>query len=164
MAPDVQELVAQEEELAYSYFDQRSAWELGSILVRLAQERSLRVAIAIDLGEQQVFRCGLPGSSADNDNWLRRKFAVVRRYNRSSLLMATLLKGVADPASVGLDSTTHVLSGGGFPLLVGGSLAGCVGVSGLPDIDDHALVVEALRLHHGRTDDEASSALGDVCT
>jgi uncharacterized protein (UPF0303 family) len=158
MAPDVQELAAQEEELAYAHFDQSSAWQLGSILVALAQERSLRVAIAIDLGEQHVFRCGLPGSSADNDSWLRRKFAVVRRYNHSSLLMATLLKEVADPAALGLDTSKLALSGGGFPLLVGGSLAGCVGVSGLPDIEDHALVVEALRLHHDRRDDAAPLA------
>ena len=154
MTPETLELVAQEKKLAYASFDQSSAWELGSILVGLAQERSLRVAIGIDLGEQEVFRCGLPGSSADNDSWLRRKFAVVRRYNHSSLLMATLLKGSADPAALGLDSAKYVLSGGGFPLLVGGTLAGCVGVSGLPDVDDHALVVEALHLHHGKADAE----------
>jgi uncharacterized protein (UPF0303 family) len=148
---EVSELVAQEAELSYVRFDQTSAWELGSILVQLAQERSLKVGIGIDLGEQEVFRCGLPGSSADNDAWLRRKFAVVRRYNHSSLLMATITQAMPDRlGALGLDGATHAFSGGAFPLTVGGSLAGCVGVSGLADVDDHALVVEGLRLHHSR--------------
>ena len=148
---NVAELAAQEAELTYDRFDQASAWELGSIPVRVGQERSLRVAVGIDLGEQEVFRCGLPGSSADNDSWLRRKFAVVRRYNHSSLFMATATQAIPDRLSaLGLSSDRYALSGGAFPLIVGGSLVGCVGVSGLPDADDHALVVEALRLHLGK--------------
>jgi uncharacterized protein (UPF0303 family) len=146
---DIAELAAQEVELAYERFDQASAWELGSRLVRLAQERGLAVAVGIDLGEQEVFRCGLPGSSADNDSWLRRKFAVVRRYNRSSLLMATATSAMPDRrAALGLSSERYALSGGAFPLRIGSTLVGCVGVSGLADVDDHALVVEGLRMHH----------------
>lgn len=145
---DIADLIAQERELAYAHFDHSAAWHLGTLLVGLAQERSLRVLIGIDLGEQQVFRCGLPGTSADNDAWLRRKFAVVRRYNHSSLLMASMTQSMPDRlAALGLDHATHALSGGGFPLVAGGSLVGCVGVSGLTDVEDHALVVEALRAH-----------------
>jgi uncharacterized protein (UPF0303 family) len=150
-SPDPRELLAQEAELSYDTFGQAAAWELGSLLVGLAQERSLRVSIGIDLGEQEVFRCGLPGSSADNDAWLRRKFAVVRRYNHSSLLMATLTEAMPDRlATLGLDGARYAFSGGGFPLTIGGSLVGCVGVSGLADVDDHNLVIEALRLHLDR--------------
>lgn len=145
---DAAELTAQESELAYAQFDHASAWQLGSVLVELGRQRGLAIGIGIDLGEQEVFRCGLPGSSADNDSWLRRKFAVVRRYNHSSLLMATVTQGVPDRMSaLGLSSERYALAGGGFPLRVGGALVGCVGVSGLTDVDDHALVVEALRLH-----------------
>jgi uncharacterized protein (UPF0303 family) len=145
----VAELEAQETELGYEWFDQTSAWELGSILVGLAQERSLAVALGIDLGEQEVFRCGRPGTSADNDSWLRRKFAVVRRYNHSSLLMSTTTQSIPDRMAVlGLSGDRYAFSGGAFPLLVGGALVGCVGVSGLADTEDHALVVEGLRQHH----------------
>ena len=146
---DIAELAAQEAELAYDRFDQASAWTLGSALVRLAQERSLKVSIGVDLGEQEAFRCGLPGSTADNDHWLRRKFAVVRRYQHSSLLMATATQEVPDRLAVlGLNGEKYAFAGGAFPLVVGGTLAGCVGVSGLTDLEDHALVVEGLRLHH----------------
>src|SRR5690349_24541607 len=108
---EVSELVAQEAELSYVRFDQTSAWELGSILVQLAQERSLKVGVGIDLGEQEVFRCGLPGSSADNDSWLRRKFAVVRRYNHSSLLMATITQAMPDRLdALGLDGARYAFS------------------------------------------------------
>lgn len=145
----IADLHAEEAELRYDLFDQASAWELGSILVRLAQARSLAVAIGIDLGEQEVFRCGMPGTSPDNDSWLRRKFAVVRRFNHSSLLMATTTEAIPDRLAVlGLSGDRYALAGGAFPLRLGGAaLVGCVGVSGLTDVEDHALVVEGLGLH-----------------
>jgi uncharacterized protein (UPF0303 family) len=45
-----------------------------------------------------------------------------------------------------LPESDFVASGGGFPLMVrGGTLIGTVGVSGLPDVEDHLLVTNALR-------------------
>ena len=46
-----------------------------------------------------------------------------------------------------LDPREHAAAGGGFPIRIGGTLAGAVGVSGLEMHDDHALVVEAPSVH-----------------
>jgi uncharacterized protein (UPF0303 family) len=109
--------------------------------------------IGIVLGEQRVFHTALDGSSADNDEWLARKMAVVRRYGRSSLGVGEQFRvaGKDFDADSRLDTARFAAHGGAFPLtLTGGELVGVVGVSGLPQREDHALVVEQLRIYLGR--------------
>ena len=137
-------LAEQEERLQYRRFGHDEAWQLGSRIRELARGRDLPVCIGVDLGEQAVFRAGLPGSTRDNDRWLARKFATVRYFAKCSL--ATMAMG-QDPgvyATYGLDRATYAFAGGAFPIRVNGALVGTVGVSGLADVDDHDLVVEAL--------------------
>jgi uncharacterized protein (UPF0303 family) len=141
-----QDVLDQERELRLPSFGHADAWRLGCLLVERATERQLPVAIAVDLGEQHVFRCGLPGSSADNDAWLTRKAATVRRWGHASHWMSLRTTDTPDAYTrLGVSQEVYAFAGGAFPLAVGGALVGVVGVSGLPQADDHALVVEALR-------------------
>ena len=80
-----EQILAEEAELRLDSFGVDDAWVLGAQMRRVAAERSLPVAIGIVLGQQRVFHAALPGSSADNDEWLARKTAVVLRYCHSSL-------------------------------------------------------------------------------
>ena len=143
----LQTLLEQERTLQFDAFSHDDAWALGTRLRTLAAARALPVAISIVLGDQRVFHTGLAGASADNDGWLERKFAVVRRYGHSSLAVGTECRsrGVDFDIDARLDPTRFAAHGGAFPLFVRGSIVGVVGVSGLPQLDDHALVVEALR-------------------
>ena len=145
----LQTLLEQERTLQFDAFSHNDAWMLGTRLRTLATEQTLPVAIAIMLGDQRVFHAGLAGSSADNDGWLERKFAVVRRYGHSSLAVGVEFRsrGVDFDVDSRLDLTRFAAHGGAFPLFVRGSIVGMVGVSGLPQLDDHALVVEALGAH-----------------
>lgn len=145
----LQTLLEQERTLQFDAFSHNDAWMLGTRLRTLAAEQTLPVAIAIMLGDQRVFHAGLAGSSADNDGWLERKFAVVRRYGHSSLAVGVEFRsrGVDFDVDSRLDLTRFAAHGGAFPLFVRGSIVGMVGVSGLPQLDDHALVVEALGAH-----------------
>ncbi|KQV07406.1 heme-degrading domain-containing protein [Leifsonia sp. Root112D2] len=145
-------LLSQERELQFDSFNHDDAWAVGAHLVQLASERSLAVAIAIVLGEQRAFHAGLAGASADNDDWLERKFRVVRRYGHSSLTVGTQFRargGDFDTDSR-LSVAEYAAHGGAFPIVVRGALVGVVGVSGLAQRDDHALVVEALSAHRDR--------------
>ena len=137
-------LAEEEERLQYRRFGHDEAWQLGCRIRELARARDLPVAIGVDLGEQAVFRAGLPGSTRDNDRWLARKFATVRYFAKCSL--ATMAMG-QDPGvydTFGLDRSVYAFAGGAFPIRVNGALVGTVGVSGLADVEDHDLVVEAL--------------------
>ncbi|MFC5801513.1 heme-degrading domain-containing protein [Streptomyces formicae] len=146
-APDIATLEAQERQLTLRRFTHDDAWTLGSILVELAHERGAPVAIDIRRGLQQLFHCALPGSTADNDAWIDRKRQVVERYGESSLLVGSRFraKGTTFEESSRLDPYRYAAHGGSFPVRVeGAGVIGTVTVSGLPQAEDHAMVVEAL--------------------
>jgi uncharacterized protein (UPF0303 family) len=144
----ISELEQQERELVFSRFDNNDAWRLGCLLVSLAQVRDLPVAIDVRRGAQQLFHAALPGSVADNDTWIDRKVRVVERYGASSYLVGRRLaaKGQQLDAGMGVEPALYAAHGGAFPVRVRDvGVVGVVTVSGLPQADDHALVVEAVR-------------------
>ncbi|MCW2751117.1 MAG: hypothetical protein JWR83_2227 [Aeromicrobium sp.] len=141
------ELEAQEARLVFDSFDEADAWTLGVALRDAALAASLPVAISVRRNGQRLFHTALPGASADNDGWLDRKCAVVDRYGRSSLRIGEQFRvaGQSFDNDSRLDTTVFAAHGGAFPILVRGT--GCIGtvaVSGLPQLEDHRLVVEAL--------------------
>jgi uncharacterized protein (UPF0303 family) len=139
------EMVAQETRLVFDNFDEETAWALGVALRDAAA--GLPVAISIRRNGQRLFHTALPGASSDNDGWLARKSAVVDRYGRSSLRVGEEFRvgGGSFDTDSRLDPAEFAAHGGAFPILVRGT--GCVGtvaVSGLPQFEDHRLVVETL--------------------
>jgi uncharacterized protein (UPF0303 family) len=152
MTDDAADLIArleqQERELTFGRFDNTDAWRLGSLLVEMAAERGLPVAIDIRRGTQQLFHAALPGSTADNDAWIERKVRVVQRFGASSYLVGRRLaaKGQRLDGDLGVDPARYAAHGGAFPVRVPDvGVVGVITVSGLPQADDHALVVEAVR-------------------
>ena len=141
------ELEAQESRLVFDGFDESTAWDLGVRLRDAALAAGLPVAISIQRNGQRLFHAALPGASADNDGWLARKSAVVDRYGRSSLRVGEQFRvaGKSFDEDSRLDPSLFAAHGGAFPILVRGT--GCIGsvaVSGLPQLEDHRLVVEVL--------------------
>ncbi|MEU2674447.1 heme-degrading domain-containing protein [Streptomyces sp. NPDC007164] len=146
-APTVSELIAQERRLTLPHFSYDDAYALGALLVSMARESHAPVAIDIRRGAQQMFHAALPGSSADNDAWADRKRRVVERYGESSYLVGTRFraKGTTFEDSSRLDPGVYAAHGGSFPIAVeGAGVIGSVTVSGLPQAEDHAMVVAAL--------------------
>ncbi|MFG2824883.1 heme-degrading domain-containing protein [Kitasatospora sp. NPDC048365] len=143
MTPDIAELERQHRELQLPTADLDDAWRLGSLIVAEARQRGLAVTVDIQHGEQQVFHAALPGTSADNDDWIRRKAAVVRRFGEASYLVGERYR--AKGRAFDLDPTRYAAHGGSFPLLVRGTgMVGTVTVSGLPQVEDHLLVTACL--------------------
>jgi uncharacterized protein (UPF0303 family) len=145
---DLDELIRQEEELQVRSFDNDDAWRLGCALVDAARARSAAVTIDITRNGQQLFHAALPGTSADNDEWAKRKGRVVQRFGHSSLYMGgrCRVQGTTLEAKYGVDPTQYAAHGGAFPVIVRGTgVVGAVVVSGLPQREDHDLVVAALR-------------------
>lgn len=141
------DLAAQESRLVFDHFDEQTAWELGVALREAGLAAGLPIAISIRRNGQELFHAALPGASADNDGWLARKCAVVDRYGRSSLRVGEEFRvnGGSFDEDSRLDVAVFAAHGGAFPILVRGT--GCIGtvaVSGLPQLEDHRLVVETL--------------------
>lgn len=139
---------ADEAEVILPRFDVTDAWALGSRMREEAAALGLPIVIGISLGQARVFHTALPGSSADNDGWLERKTRVARRYGRSSFGVGLAFRAAGGDFDTDgrLDTTRYAAHGGVFPILIEGvGVVGTVGVSGLPQADDHAFVVEHLR-------------------
>jgi uncharacterized protein (UPF0303 family) len=145
---DLEKIALQEKRLQFKHFDAEVAWTLGTALKAAAEKRQVAVAIDIQLHGHPLFSYAMPGTTPDNLDWVRRKRNVVMRYHRSSYAIGlkherahTTLQG-----TTGLDLKDYATHGGCFPILLVGT--GCVGtitVSGLPQRDDHALVVSVLQ-------------------
>lgn len=151
--PTLDELAAQESTLVFDRFDDDTAWAVGVALRDAARAAGSPVAISIRRNGQRLFHAALPGASADNDGWLERKSAVVDRYGHSSLYVGEEFRaaGKTFEDSSRLEPSRFAAHGGAFPVIVRG--VGCVGtiaVSGLPQREDHRLVVETLEAFLGR--------------
>jgi uncharacterized protein (UPF0303 family) len=152
MTDDVTALIAQieqdERELVFTSFTNDDAWRLGCLLVELATERDLPVAIGIRRGGQRLFLAAREGTSPDNDTWIARKSRVVERFGASSYLVGlrARARGTTFAEQHELPLQEYAAHGGAFPIRVGGvGVVGVVVVTGLAQADDHALVVEAVR-------------------
>ena len=119
----------------------------------MATDRGLTLVIDVRRFGQQLFFAALDGTTPDNAEWVRRKSNVVARFHRSSYAVGMTLKMKATTLleGYGLPVADYAVDGGSFPLIVenAGSV-GSVTVSGLPQRDDHNLVVEALSALLGR--------------
>jgi uncharacterized protein (UPF0303 family) len=137
----VAEIEAQERDLVFDHFTNADAWWLGSLLVSLAGDRP--VAIDIRRGTQQLFHAALEGTVADNDRWIERKVRVVERFGVSSFLHGRRL--ALRGQQLDLDPSLYAAHGGAFPIRIRNvGIVAVVTVSGLPQAEDHALVVAAL--------------------
>jgi uncharacterized protein (UPF0303 family) len=147
MTGDLDRIDEQQRRLRLSTFDEEAAWRLGSDLRSRAVDRGAAITIEVRLGGQTVFQHAMPGTAPANADWARRKRNVVELLHRPSYAVG--LEADRDGRSVlelmGLPERDTAGHGGAFPIVVDG--VGCVGVvtvSGLPQRDDHELVVEAL--------------------
>lgn len=148
----IAELQQQEKELQFRAFTSDTALELGLLLAEKAQREKLPIAVDITLHGHQLFHFAAAGSSPDNDQWIIRKNRVVDRFGNSSLLVGTLLKkaGVSIQEKYFLDPALYAPHGGAFPLIIAHvGTVGTITVSGLPQKEDHAMVVAVLREYLG---------------
>jgi len=141
-------LIHQEEVLQFDSFNNDTALALGLKVVELARAAGKSVAVNITQDGTMLFYHGMPGTNADNANWIRRKSNLVNRTGHSSFYTHTEVKNAGGDydALPGLDMKEFAAHGGSFPLVVKGKgRIGTLTVSGLPGAEDHAMAVAALK-------------------
>lgn len=152
LAADIARLAEQERRLQLPRFGLHEAFELGCALRALALAQGLGLAIELRLARRTVLRLALPGSTPLNDDWVRRKRRVAELHEQSSYAVGRRLArdGASLQAQLGLSAREAAAFGGAFPIRVTGvGCVGCVTVSGAPQRQDHALVVQALAARCG---------------
>jgi uncharacterized protein (UPF0303 family) len=137
----------QEREITLTGFDAHVAFDLGCKLVAEAQKASLPIAIDIGFFHQRLFFAAMPEATPDNAEWIRRKRNVVERFHRSSYAIGMAMKSKDTSLSqrYGLSQADFAEHGGAFPIRVNGcGVIGYAAASGLPQQEDHMLIVRAL--------------------
>ena len=144
---DLHRVALQEQRLKFDRFGPEEAWEIGRCLKETAEARQAFLAIDISLHAQQLFHFAMPGAAPNNADWVRRKRNTVFRFFRSSYGVGLQMQQRQTTLLAAYDLELHDYAdhGGSFPIVIPGP--GCIGavtVSGLPQREDHGLVVEVL--------------------
>jgi uncharacterized protein (UPF0303 family) len=145
--PTIEALEAQERDLVLPLADLDALRRLGRQMADAGAERDLPITIQIRSGDRLVFVAALTGSTASNDLWAARKARLSQHFERSSLLVRALNERDGQDVHVrhSLSPELYQAHGGAFPLRVAAAgMIGTVVVSGLPQVEDHAFVVEQL--------------------
>ncbi|HTF97690.1 MAG TPA: heme-degrading domain-containing protein [Cellvibrio sp.] len=141
-------LLTQESELELPYFNNETAWELGTRIKQAAEKLSVSVAIEVYAFEHVLFCYFMPGTTKDNHDWVRRKRQSVMRFGHSSYYQGqyNAMKNRDFEMQPHIDPREYCAHGGSFPIRIKNSgIIGAVTVSGLPQEIDHQLAVDAMQ-------------------
>ncbi|HET9535615.1 MAG TPA: heme-degrading domain-containing protein [Mesorhizobium sp.] len=149
---DIAKIAEQEAALVFESFDEATAFAIGSAIRERALKDQLPIVVDIQLWDRPLFYAALPGSTSSNTNWARRKRNVVKMFHKSTyrMVLEQAREDKTFPPGHGLSAEDYVLAGGGFPVKVKGvGAVGVIAVSGLPQRQDHEVIVAALCEHLG---------------
>ncbi|MEC5385888.1 heme-degrading domain-containing protein [Uliginosibacterium sp. H3] len=144
---DLNQIAIQEERLQFDAFNATTALDIGLRLRALIESRGKKAAIDIQLAGHPLFFYAMLGTTPDNGEWIRRKRNVVMRFHKSSYAFSLGVQknGHSLMERFGAGPDQLVLAGGGFPIRLRDSgVVGSITVSGLPQRDDHGVIVEVL--------------------
>jgi uncharacterized protein (UPF0303 family) len=142
---DTAALEAEYASLELTQFAEAEALRLGQILIDLAAD--LPVVIDIRTADRTLFHAGLPGSAPLNDLWALRKSNTALMFQLPSLLVAARNRAKDEPLDRhGLGPADYADSGGAVPIRVKGvGVVAVATVSGLPQVEDHKLVIRGIK-------------------
>lgn len=143
---DIATIEAEAARLVFPRFSEETAWALGVAITDLARKADLPVVIDIRTADRILFHAAMPGSTPLNDLWVRRKANTALFFQSASLLVGTRNRAKGDTLALhGLDSADYADHGGSVPIRVAGAgVVAVATVSGLPQVDDHRLVVAGI--------------------
>ncbi len=135
-------------QLVLKSFSNKNAMQMGLQIVDLAQKKGLIIGVEVSRLNHKVFLFIDDGLPADKHNWIRRKANVAKHFEESSLAVKEdLAKGnMSLKDTFALDDRDYIARGGSIPIMVeSAGLIATITVTGLADVDDHQLIVDALQ-------------------
>ncbi|MGL4235472.1 heme-degrading domain-containing protein [Tabrizicola sp.] len=144
---NVQQLQDELSTLVLPRFAEAEALRLGQILVGIAEAERLPVVIDIRTFDRTLFHAAMPGSAPLNGLWALRKSNTALMFQEASLLVGERNRAKGESlAKHGLDPAHYADHGGAVPIRVqGAGVVAVATVSGLPQLEDHTLVVRGIK-------------------
>jgi uncharacterized protein (UPF0303 family) len=142
----LEELEAEAARLILSEFTEETALRLGLTLMNMSKLDRLPVVIDIRTNDRTLFHLAMPGSAPVNDRWARRKSNTALHFHLASLHVGRNMESKGETlAKHGLSDAEFAVQGGAVPICVAGAgLVACATISGLPQLEDHRLVVRGI--------------------
>lgn len=140
-------LAMQEEILQFGHFTNEDAWALGNLIVTEARKRGLDTAVEIRLNNgYTVFKYAGNSTNLNNEAWMDKMYATVRRVEKSTMLLYSELKKSEETLEdIGLDPREYSYMGGGFPIRVEEvGVIGVILVSNQNHFVNHDIIVRAV--------------------
>lgn len=139
---DLKTLNQQEAELVFEGFTSDMALSLAqSINERTKKNYDKPVGINVYYDDKTILHFLMEGRK--EAPWLFRKRKTVLESGHSSLYV---FFNIEDKVYQGWEKNPeHAICGGGFPINVNGEIRGAICVSGLDHLDDHQLIIDALK-------------------
>lgn len=143
----------EEETHRFDCFTYEMAYQLGTFFYEYAKKNQIELCADIYANGHTLFHFSSDGSTADKDNWLRRKRNAVLQFAHSSKFMHLKCKGDDSliETKYGCALKDMTFTPGAFPILV--KNVGCIGaiaVSGLAPDEDHQLILTGLDVLMGK--------------
>lgn len=142
------ELELEHSTLRFRNFNCDTAIEIGFYIIEKAKKEQKSITIDITIGSQQLFHCALEGTTAENDQWVKRKKRVTLKFKKSSYYISILLKSINKSIEevYDLSSVDYAPFGGSYPIITDlNGFIGTITVSGLADHEDHEMVIDAIK-------------------
>jgi len=129
-------------------FSNRLGLEIGLAIVNLAKERNQNIAVQVERLNHTIFLFVDDSLPTDKHNWLRRKANLTKHFEESTLSVKNdLAKGnMTLEKTFALDEKEYLAKGGSIPIFVkNAGMTAIITVSGLHDVEDHKIIIEALK-------------------
>ena len=120
---------------------------LGNLIVAEARKRGLDTAVEIRLNNgYTVFKYAGNSTNLNNEAWMDKMYATVRRVEKSTMLLYSELKKSEETLEdIGLDPREYSYMGGGFPIRVEEvGVIGVILVSNQNHFVNHDIIVRAV--------------------
>lgn len=154
-------LEQQEADLVFDRFDRRDALRLGTMLAETVSEYAQPLTVRIFLGDVIAYQYAMEGDEKTRFGWTRRKYQLVKATGHASMHAKVRMQLLGELQDLAAQPEVYGFGCGAFPIAVKGlGIIGAAAVSGLPDPDDHPIVVRAIAKMLGRSTAELPEEVG----
>ena len=144
-------LEQQEADLVFDSFDRRDALRLGTMLSETALGFRFPLTVRIFMGDIIAYQFAMARGEENRFGWTLRKYALLKATGHASMHGKVRMELMHELSDFAEHQDIYGFGCGAFPITVKDQgIIGAAVVSGLPDPEDHILVVHAIETMLGK--------------